>query len=251
MKKTFLCLVAAGILPALMSCSANADNGSNGGNANLATVRKAFEQRFTDRQVLDVRTTPVKGIYEVDVQGNQVVYVDQKVNYIFIGDLVEVKSGQSLTEERQAQLSKVSWNQLPLQDAIKEVRGNGSRKLAVFSDPDCPFCKQLEREGLADLDNVTIYTFLYPLAQLHPDAMHKAKQVWCSTDPRKTWHDWMRYGVAPDGTDQCANPVDRNVELGGKLGINGTPALIFANGRIVAGALSKDQIEQALAAYSK
>lgn len=249
MKKTLLCLAFAGVLPALLSCGANADNG--GGNASLATVKKAFQQRFSDRQVLDVRTTPVKGVFEVDVQGNQVVYVDQKVNYIFVGDLIDVKTGQSLTEERQGALSQVAWNALPLQNAIKEVRGNGSRKLAVFTDPDCPFCKQLERESLASLDNVTIYTFLYPLTQLHPDALHKAKQIWCAPDRLKAWTAWMRQGVTPSGKDSCANPIEQNLALGGKFNINGTPALIFANGRMVAGALSKEQLEQGFAAYGK
>jgi thiol:disulfide interchange protein DsbC len=251
MKKTLLCLAFAGVLPALLSCSANADNASNAGSANLSAVKKAFQQRFADRQVLDVRTTPVKGVFEVDVQGNQVVYVDQKVDYIFVGDLINVKNGQSLTEARQAALSKVSWNQLPLKNAIKEVRGTGARKLAVFTDPDCPFCKQLEQESLASIDNVTIYTFLYPLTQLHPDAKHKAQQIWCSADPLKTWTAWMRDGVAPKGEGNCTTPIDSNLALGAKLGINGTPALVFANGRMVAGALPKDQLEQALAAFSK
>lgn len=249
MKKTLLSLAFAGVLPALLSCSASADNG--GGNASLAAVKQAFQQRFADRQVIDVRATPVKGLYEVDVQGNQVVYVDQKVNYIFVGDLIDVKSGQSLTEARQATLSKVSWNQLPLKDAIKEVRGTGARKLAIFTDPDCPYCKQLEREGLAGIDNVTIYTFLYPIAELHPDATRKAKQIWCAPDARKAWRTWMHEGVAPTGSDSCANPVERNIVLGHKLGINGTPALVFANGRMVAGALFKEQLEQALTAFSK
>jgi thiol:disulfide interchange protein DsbC len=240
MKKTMFSLVLAGLLPALMSCSANADN------ANLAAVKKAFHQRFSDREVLDVRATPLKGIFEVDVQGNQVVYVDQKVNYIMVGDLIDVKTGVSLTEQRQAQLSNVPWNLLPLNQAIKEVRGSGARKLAVFTDPDCPFCKRLERESLEGVDNVTIYTFLFPLTELHPDALHKSKQIWCSADRAATWKAFMHDGKELTGPDTCTTPIESNLALGQKFGINGTPALIFANGRMISGAIPKDQLEQAL-----
>lgn len=243
MKKTLLRLALAGVIPALISCSANADNAAGGGTA---AVKKAFQQRFSDRKVLAVRTTPVKGIFEVDVQGNQVVYVDQKVDYIFVGDLVDVKNGKSLTEQRQAELSHVAWKRLPLTDAIKEVRGNGARKLAVFTDPDCPFCKRLERESLDGVTNVTIYTFLFPITQLHPDALHKARQIWCSADRQKTWTAFMRDGQELTGPDNCDTPIERNLALGEKLGIEGTPALIFANGRLVSGAIPKEQLEQAL-----
>jgi len=240
MKKTVFCLALAGLLPALMSCSANADN------ASLAAVKKTFHERFSDREILDVRATPLKGIYEVDVQGNQVVYVDSKVNYIFVGDLIDIGTGKSLTEQRQSELSQVAWNTLPLQHAIKEVRGNGARQLAVFTDPDCPFCKKLERESLEGVNNVTIYTFLYPLSQLHPDAMHKAKQIWCAPDRLATWIGFMHDGKALTGPDTCATPLDDIQALGQKLGINGTPALVFANGRMISGAIPKEQLESAL-----
>lgn len=240
MKKTVFCLMLAGLLPALMSCSANADS------SNLAAVKKAFHTRFADREIIAVRTTPLKGIYEVAVQGNQVVYVDQKVDYIMVGDLIEVKSGTSLTEQRQSELSQVSWNSLPLRDAIKEVRGSGARKLAVFTDPDCPFCKRLERESLEGVTDVTIYTFLFPLTQLHPDALHKSKQIWCAQDRAATWTAFMHDEKPLTGTDNCSTPIERNLELGQKLGISGTPALIFGNGRMVAGAIPKEQLEQGL-----
>lgn len=240
MKKMLFCLTLAGVLPALLSCSANA------GDGNTTMVKKAFEQRFTDRKVLAVRTTPVKGIYEVDVQGNQVVYVDPKVDYVFVGDLVDVKSGQSLTEARRSELNRVAWNTLPLADAIKEVRGNGERKLAVFTDPDCPYCKRLERDSLAGVSNVTIYTFLFPLAQLHPDAVRKSQQIWCARNPVQAWNDWVLKEQQPAGKGDCATPIKRNLALGAKLGINATPTLIFGNGRMVAGALPPEQLEQAL-----
>lgn len=240
MKKTVFCLMLAGLLPALMSCTANADNTS------LDNVKKTFHEKFADREIVAVHITPLKGIYEVVVQGNQVVYVDQKVNYIMVGDLIEVKSGTSLTEKRQAELNKGVWNSLPFNDAIKQVRGTGERKLAVFTDPDCPFCKRLELESLPGIDNVTIYTFLFPLTELHPDALHKAKQIWCAPDRAATWNAFMHDGKPLTGSDSCPTPIERNLALGQKLGINGTPALIFANGRIIAGAIPKEQLEQAL-----
>jgi thiol:disulfide interchange protein DsbC len=240
MKKTVFCLALAGLIPALMSCSANADNDA------LAAVKKTFQQKFSDRQVLGVRLTPVKGLDEIDMQGAQVVYVDQKVDYVFVGDMVEVKTGKSRTEARVAELSQVPWNALPLNDAIKEVRGNGARKLAIFTDPDCPFCRQLEQGSLAAIDNVTIYTFLYPLTQLHPDAMHKARQIWCAPDRLQAWTAYMHDGKALSGADNCDTPLERIHDLGEKLGIDGTPTLIFGNGHLVAGVLAQDQLESGL-----
>jgi thiol:disulfide interchange protein DsbC len=135
---------------------------------------------------------------------------------------------------------------LPLNQAIKVVKGNGSRKLAVFSDPDCPFCKQLEQQALVGLNDVTIYTFLFPLAELHPDAANKAKAIWCAQDRTRAWQDWMLNGQLPKGATTCATPVEENAELGKKLGIRGTPLLIFANGKRVSGAIPAQEIEARL-----
>ena len=142
-------------IPLLACAAGTADN--------TDSVRQAFEKKFPQRQVQAVRATPVTGIYEIVLPDRQVVYADAKVKHLFVGDLIDVDARQSLTEARVAELSKVDWKNLPLDLAFKEVRGNGSRKLAVFSDPDCPFCKRLERDSLKGVTNVTIYTFLYPL----------------------------------------------------------------------------------------
>jgi len=235
-------VLSLGFVP-LVACSAPAAETSA---AKPAEVKKAFEARFPNRPVQSVASTPVTGIYEVVVQGKQIVYTDAKADYLFVGDLIDTQKRESLTEKKMAELNKVAFSSLPLNDAFKEVRGNGARKLAVFSDPDCPFCHKLEKESLSQLDNVTIYTFLFPLTSLHPDAMHKSKVVWCSKDRTAAWTGWMREGKKLSGAADCATPIDRNLALGEKLGINGTPALIFANGQMVPGAIDKDEIEKLL-----
>jgi len=227
-----------------VACSANADS------VDVAKVKKAFEAHFPDRKVESVARTPVKGIYEVVLPGRQIYYTDAKVDYLFLdANLVDVKARKSLTEARLEALSKLDWKSLPLDLAIEEVRGDGARHLAVFSDPDCPYCKMLEKESLAKLDNVTIHTFLYPLTSLHPDAMRKAKQIWCSANKVATWTGWMREGKELNGTESCdTSALEKIQELGNRYGINGTPAIVFQNGQMVAGAIPKEQIEQHLKA---
>lgn len=238
--KTALLLV--GLVP-LAACSANADSASD-----TAKVKKAFETHFPNRKVESVTATPIKGVYEVVLPGRQVLYTDAKADYLFMdANLVDVKARKSLTEARLESLSKVDWNTLPLNLAVKEVRGSGARQVAVFSDPDCPYCKQLEKESLAKLDNVTIHTFLYPLTSLHPDAMRKSKQIWCSADKVEAWTGWMRDGKALTGAESCdTKALDQIQALGEKYGINGTPALVFQSGQMVAGAIPKEQIEALL-----
>jgi thiol:disulfide interchange protein DsbC len=239
MNKNVIKLAASSVLLALMACSASAND-----SADTQSVRRLFQTRFADRQVISVSKTPVKGLFEVVLKGNRIVYVDQKVDYLFVGDLIDVAKRESLTEARQASLSRVDWKSLPLQYAIKEVRGNGARKMAVFTDPDCPFCKRLERESLEGVTNVTIYTYLYPLVELHPDALHKSQQIWCAADRGATWTAFMHDGKAlPAATGCDTSALARIKELGERMGINGTPGLVFANGRIVAGAIPKEEIE--------
>lgn len=225
---------------ALLACTAQA---ADDGDA----VKKAFARQFPERKVLSVTPTSMKGVYEVVMQGRQIVYTDARVEHLLVGELIDVKKRESLTEKRMNQLSKVEWKQLPLDLAIKEVRGQGRRQLAVFSDPDCPFCKKLEAT-LAQLDDVTIYTFLYPLEELHPDAPRKSAQIWCASNRVDAWTQLMRQGVAPQGAGDCDTPIARLQALGQQLGISGTPALIFANGQLVPGAIGKEDIEKLLGA---
>lgn len=242
MNTTVKVLALAGtLLLTMTACNANATS------TGTEQVQKAFTTRFPNRQVLSVSETPVKGIFEVVVKGKQIVYTDASAKYLFVGDLIDADAKASLTEKKMAELNHVDFNKLPLQYAIKEVRGNGARKLAVFTDPDCPYCKQLERESLPGINNVTIYTFLYPLAQLHPDAPRKARQIWCSKDRLKTWTAFMRDGQPLTGSDKCdTSALDKVEALGDELGITGTPGLLFANGRLVPGAIAKEDIEKLL-----
>ena len=187
-----------------------------------------------------VNPTPWPGVFEV-VMGTNLAYVDQSGQYFLFGHLYDMKAQRDLTAEHKDTLSRIDFDSLPLSDAMKEIRGNGARVLAIFSDPDCPYCQQLEAD-LRDLSNVTIYTFLMPLVSLHPGAHTKAVSVWCAKDSIAAWHATMWRGESISPAD-CPNPVDRNVTLGERLGINGTPTLVAADGRMLPGAASKDQIE--------
>jgi thiol:disulfide interchange protein DsbC len=171
--------------------------------------------------------------------------VDEKVDYVIDGEIISTKTMTNLTKQRKQKLSAIPFNDLPLELAFKRVKGKGERKLAVFSDPDCPFCKRIEGD-LAKLDNVTIYMFLYPIEGLHPGAPEVAKRIWCSPDKIKAWDEYMTSKVRPSAASTCDNPVDKIVEYGRKKNINGTPTLIFANGDRVPGAISAAQIEALL-----
>lgn len=150
-----------------------------------------------------------------------------------------------ITEQHRQQLTRVDFAKLPLAHAIKTVRGNGARKLAVFSDPDCVYCKKLEQDTLSTLDNVTIYTFLFPLAQ-HADARRKAGQIWCAPDRNQAWQHWMRDGTLPATAATCPLPLDANLALGQKIGVGATPTVILPRGEVLPGAISRAALEAKL-----
>lgn len=212
--------------------------------ADESSVKKELAAKFPDMPVRSVKKAPVKGLYEV-VAGQQVFYVDEKVDHVFLGNLIDTKTRRNLTDERREELLRVKFESLPLDDAIKIVKGKGERKLAVFEDPDCPFCHKLEAE-LAKMDNLTVYVFLLPLDQLHPQAGLKARQVWCAPDRAKAWLDAMTTGALPDNKGDCTNPVARTGQLAQNLNIQGTPAIVFESGRLVPGAIPQAKIEELL-----
>lgn len=243
LKKIAHALIATSLI-GLTACTASAE----GESKPQAEIKAKLTKQLPGREVTAVNNTPMKGIYEVVLGNNMIVYTDAKAEYLLFGDMVDVVKRTSLTKERMDELRKVDFAKLPLELAIKEVRGDGSRKLAVFSDPDCPFCKKLEQEGLKDISNITIYTFLMPLAELHPDAARKSRVIWCAQDRTAAWKNWIHNGKLPEpAKDDCENPVARTVQLGASLGISGTPGLIFANGRLVPGAIPRADIEKLLA----
>jgi thiol:disulfide interchange protein DsbC len=219
--------------------------------ADEASLKKAIEAAYPKFKVESVVKTPYAGLYEV-FMGGQIVYTDEKLTFLIAeGRLVDPKTKKDVTGERMEELTKVDFNSLPLEQAIKVVKGNGSRKLVVFSDVDCPFCKKLEQNELSNIDNVTVYTFLYPIEQLHPDAANKSKSIWCASNRVKAWNDWIFNNKLPASAANCEVPLERVGELARKLGITSTPTLIFSDGRRMLGAQPYKEIEKYLHAATK
>ena len=210
-------------------------------SADAASVKKLLEQKFPGAQVGFVGKTGYLGLYEAQFDG-QMVYTDAKVAYVLVGSMYDTATKQNLSEDRLRKLNRVAFDSLPLDLAIKKVKGNGQRKLVVFSDADCPFCARLETE-LKGVDDVTIYTFLYPIDQLHPDAARKSKMIWCAPDRLKAWDEFFGAGKLPDNKGDCDTPLAALQELGQKMRVSATPTLVFADGSVVPGALPKQRLE--------
>ncbi|MFM2034805.1 MAG: hypothetical protein RL459_70 [Pseudomonadota bacterium] len=221
----------------LLGASAQADE---------ATLRKNLVERLPKLPTIDeITKTAMPGLFEVRVNGTDIFYTDAEGNFLIQGNLIDTKARRNLTEERVEKLTAVNFDSLPLKDAFTIVRGNGKRKLAVFEDPNCGYCKRFERD-LQKVDNITIHMFLYPI--LSQDSADKSKNIWCAKDRAKAWTDWMvRDQAAAAAASSCdASAIVRNVELGKKYKITGTPTLIFADGSRVPGAINASQIEENL-----
>ena len=238
--KPFLApLLLASLIPALWFTSS--------AHAGEAEIRAAIAASFPGTRIVSIAKSPLNGISEVVVDGDQgpvVVYADDKGQHVLIGDLLNLRDKRNLTRERMDKLLEVKWDSLPLNNAIKLVKGNGKRQFAVFSDPDCPFCKKADVE-FDKLDNVTIHIFPYPLP-MHPDAPRKSRLVWCSKDRAKAWQDMMLRNKLPTGKDDCKNPIEDNLALGTRLRIDGTPAMIFPNGKRIPGYVDAARLEAML-----
>lgn len=211
--------------------------------ADEADIRKGVEAKLGTK-VESVTKSGYMGLYEVYADGN-IFYTDEKVTAILVsGQLIDAKSMKNVTEERMRKLTAIKFSELPLDRAIKQVRGDGKRVLATFEDPNCGYCKRLAKD-LLKLENVTVYTFLYPI--LSEDSVRKSKQIWCSADRAKAWNDWMVDGKTPTGKDDCdTTAVGKNQEFGRKLNISGTPTMFFGDGERIPGALPLARIEQKL-----
>ena len=207
-----------------------------------AAIRKTLEQKFPGAQISHIAKSGYLGLYEVMLDDN-LVYTDPSAAYVFVGSLYDTATKQNLTEARSRKLNRVDVAKLPYDLAFKRVKGDGSRKLIIFSDADCPFCHRLETE-MKGLDNVTIYTFLFPIDQLHPNAAQKSKRIWCSADKAKAWDTFFASGTLPDNKGDCGDPVAKTQALGNALRINATPTLIFADGTMIPGALPLPQLEK-------
>jgi thiol:disulfide interchange protein DsbC len=213
--------------------------------AEVGAIRKSLEQKFPGAEIKHIARTDYLGLYEVMLD-DSLIYTDSKVAYIFVGAMYDTATKQNLTEARSRRLNRVAVDKLPYELAFKRVKGDGSRKLVLFSDADCPFCHRLETE-LKGLDNVTIYTFLFPIDQLHPDAARKSKQIWCAPDKVKAWDEFFASGKVPDNKGDCGDPIAKTQAVGNSLKINATPTLIFADGTLIPGALPLPQLEKELA----
>lgn len=205
----------------------------------LKRVRERFPQSFVEK----VFPTPYPGIYEV-LMDNKLFYTDEQVTFALVGNLIDIKTSQNLTRERLRKLTAVEWKDLPLELAIKKVKGDGSRRLAIFSDPMCPHCQTQERE-LAKVTNVTIYTFLYPIERLHQGATERSRAIWCSPDRAKAWDDYVLNRVEPKAK-RCPDPIQKVDALGTRLKISVTPTLVFGDGTVITGGISAQQIEKHL-----
>lgn len=220
--------------------------GSQSVGAQEMVIRKTLRERIPDLPKIEsISKTPINGLYEVLLEDNDIYYTDASGNYLLQGSMIDTRSKRNLTEERSDKLNAIAFGSLPLKDAITIVRGNGQRKLAVFADPNCGYCKRFERD-LQKVDNITVYLFLYPI--LGADSSEKSRHVWCAKDPGKTWLDMMTRDIAPASASCDTAALTRNLEFGRKHKITGTPTLLAQDGKRVPGAIPMAQIEQLISA---
>ena len=209
-----------------------------------ANLKKNLAERLPSLpKIEEIIKTPMPGVFEVRVQGNELFYTDAKGDFLIQGALIDTKQKRNLTEERTDKLSAVAFDNIPLKFAFTQVKGNGKRKLVVFADPNCGYCKRFEKD-LQKIDNVTIYHMMYPV--LGEDSKTKSRNIACAKDRVKTWNDWMLQGVTPPAVACDNHNIDAIVEFGKKHRINGTPTLFVADGTRVPGAIDAAQVETLL-----
>lgn len=213
--------------------------------ANEALIRKMLEPKLGGAKIEGVERGPL-GLWEVRYrtdEGVRILYTDASASHILVGKIYEAKTDRDLTETRLRKLNAINFASLPLDQAVKVQRGNGRRVLVMFSDPYCPYCKQFEQQ-LQEINDVTVYVFMFPV--IRPQLADHSKAVWCSADKAKAWIDLALHGKPPTAGTSCSNPVEKNLELGHKLGVNSTPTLYLANGERISGALSASDLRQML-----
>ena len=206
-------------------------------------IKSELKKKIPESPVVDsVRKVPYAGLYEVTV-GGEIFYTNDKADFLFAGNIIDLKTKENVTEARLRQVNMIKWDQLPLDQAVKVVRGNGSRKIAIFEDPNCGYCKRLERD-LQGVTDITVYVLLYPI--LSPESVTQSKAIWCSANPSKVWLDHMVRDSAISGDSSCQTPVDKILALGQAKRVHGTPTIIFENGERVPGAIPIAEIEKKL-----
>ena len=209
----------------------------------LERIKSELRKKVPEAPVDSVRKVPYGGLFEVTI-GSEVFYTDENASFLVLGSIVDLKTKENVTELRMRQLNKVDFAQLPFDSAIKIVRGNGSRKVAIFEDPNCGYCKRFERD-LAGVNDITVYVFLYPI--LSEGSVVKSKAIWCSPDKGKAWMDVMVRDMAVTGDSTCSNPIDKNLAFGQGKRIQGTPTIIFEDGERVPGVMVMADFEKKLA----
>ena len=208
-------------------------------HAGEAEIRKAAASIGLNAD--EVRKTDQLGLYEVRI-GDDLWYADEKGSYMIHGDIIDVKAKANLTETRRNKLAQIKFADLPLELAIKTVRGNGKRVFATFEDPNCGYCKRLAKD-IVTMNDITMYTFLLPI--LSADSGEKSKSIWCAADRTKAWNDWMVKDTLPAAAN-CAAPNEKVLALAQKYKIHGTPTIFLANGERIPGAVPAARLEQDL-----
>ncbi len=229
---------------AVVSCTA-AESPAEANQRIAAHLKKVLEPRLGEGvKVTSVQPTPYAGLYEV-VAGGNIVYTDKTGEYLVMGQIFNTRTTQNLTKERLEVVNKIKFSDLPLENALKLVKGDGKRVIAIFEDPNCGYCKRFRQTTLKEVDNVTVYTFLLNI--LSEDSLAKSTAIWCSADRNKAWDDWMLDGkMPPAGPATCETPHAKVSEVAQKFGINATPAIFFADGTRISGAVDLKALEAKL-----
>ncbi len=218
-------------------------------HADIKTLQKNLSTQYPEIKVESVNKTPFSDIYEVYMNG-RIVYTDEAAKYFFVGNLIDLKQQKNLTEERERVLSSIDIAKLPLNQAVKHVKGNGSRSIYLFSDPDCPYCQQLEKE-LQKVDNLTIYLFVNPIARLHPNATQISKQILCAAQPYQSWQNYLINKQQPPAKSDCETSIAQNIALAKQLKVDGTPTFFLQDGSRISGVRSAGEIELLLKEAAK
>lgn len=213
----------------------------------LEQAKSRFEAEFEGIQVEEALATPFEGIIELRLPGNELLYTNKDLDFVMQGSLIDVASRTDLTAQRVEELNRVDFAEMPLDKAIKTVKGDGTQKIAVFEDPNCIYCKRLH-ESLEDIDNITVYSFLFPI--LTPESRIISEHVWCADDASAAWNDLMKKGVTP-AEKTCDNPIDEVLKFGMQQGVQGTPAIFFEDGSRANGFLPAEQLKARLDAATK
>ncbi|HJU99781.1 MAG TPA: DsbC family protein [Burkholderiaceae bacterium] len=227
------------LLSALMASCVGAETPTEAG------IKKLIEPRLgAGAKVDSVKETPYSGLYEVRM-GGDILYTDKTATYLFSGHIYNAKTSVDLTRERLDEINRIKFSDLPLDKAVKLVKGDGKRVIAVFEDPNCGYCKRFRQNTIKAMDNITVYTFMYNI--LAEDSFTKSRNIWCAADRNKAWDDWMVSGkAAPAAPAACTTPNDAVLELGHKLNVTGTPAIFFTDGSRVPGAIDARSLEAKL-----